>query len=228
VLAYAVRVKLLDESPAALVPNPEPKRQEVPVFESIGELEAVAAELLPAYRAIPIAAGLTGLRPEELDRARTPRRRSTRTCAARPPGLHDGRVKLYGKQERSLRSVPLRGRAVQALSEHPARLDTPLLFPMIRGASHIELDAWRGRHWAAAVKAGGLAKRPPYATETHIRDLRNRGRRVVVRARPVHGASVEQIDETYGHPLPDARERTRNALYALVARSSEAVWGVNG
>jgi integrase len=59
-----VRVKLLDENPAALVANPEPKRGEVPTF-TLAELEIVADELLPAFPAIPIFAALTGLRPCE-------------------------------------------------------------------------------------------------------------------------------------------------------------------
>ena len=45
VLHYAVRVKLLDENPASLVPNPEPKRREVLTFTDPGEVDAVAAEL---------------------------------------------------------------------------------------------------------------------------------------------------------------------------------------
>jgi hypothetical protein len=65
VLHYAVRAKLLDENVATRVPNPEPKRREVPAFTTITELEAVAAERSPAYRAVPIFVALTGLRPEE-------------------------------------------------------------------------------------------------------------------------------------------------------------------
>ena len=65
VLHHAVRVKLLDENPASLIPNPEPKRREVLTFESVAELEAVAEELHPRFAPIPIFAGLTGLRPEE-------------------------------------------------------------------------------------------------------------------------------------------------------------------
>jgi len=221
VLAYAVRVKLLDENPAGLVPNPEPKRREVQSFETIGELEAVAAELLPGYRAVPIFAALTGLRPEEwiaLERRDIDRHENT---------VHvrrvytDGKVKLYGKQERSLRTVPLPARAAQAMSDHPTRLDTPLLFPMLRGGGHIHLDAWRGRHWAAAVKAGGLAKRPPYALRhTYATFAIAAGVSLFELARFM-GTSVEQIDRTYGHLLPDARERTRIALDAFVARTAD-------
>lgn len=221
-LGYAVRVKLLDESPAALVPNPEPKRREVQSFETIAELEAVAAELLPAYRAVPIFAALTGLRPEEwiaLERRDVDRAENV---------VHvrrvytDGKVKLYGKQERSLRTVPLPARAAQALTEHPARLDTPLLFPMLRGGGYIDLAAWRGRHWTAAVRAAGLDKRPPYALRhTYATFAIAAGVSLFELARFM-GTSVEQIDRTYGHLLPDARERTRVALDAYVARSSES------
>jgi integrase len=40
----------------------------------------------------------------------------------------DGQVKLYGKQTRSLRTVPLPAQAVDALRELPARLDIRWLF----------------------------------------------------------------------------------------------------
>ena len=46
VLHYAVRAKLLDENPASLVPNPEPKRVEIGTF-TLDELEAVSEELSP-------------------------------------------------------------------------------------------------------------------------------------------------------------------------------------
>ena len=65
VLHYAVRAKLLEENPATLVPNPEPKRREVLAFASLEELEAVGAELSPQFRPLPLFVALTGLRPEE-------------------------------------------------------------------------------------------------------------------------------------------------------------------
>ena len=132
-LNYAVRVELLARDPAAAVPNPEPKRREVLAFESVAELEAVAEELSPAFRAIPLFAALTGLRPEEwiaLTRAEIDREAGV---------VHvrrvytDGRIKTYGKQAGSLRTVPLPLRAAQALAEHPSRLDTRLLFSGARG-----------------------------------------------------------------------------------------------
>ena len=53
VLHYAVRAGLIDENPATKVPNPEPKRREVPAFESLAEVVAVAAELSPALHPLP-------------------------------------------------------------------------------------------------------------------------------------------------------------------------------
>jgi hypothetical protein len=36
------------------------------------------------------------------------------------------------------------------------------------------------------------------------------------------GTSVEQIDKTYGHLLPDALDRTRHALNAFTASTNKA------
>ena len=162
VLHYAVRVKLLDENPATLVPNPEPKRREVLTFETVAELELVAEELHPRFAPIPLFAGLTGLRPEEwiaLER----RDVDTRNGIVHVRRVFtDGELKPYGKQTRSLRAVPLPVRAAAALAALPPRVDTPLLFPA-RGAAHLNLHNWRADHWTPAVRAAGLAHRPPYA-----------------------------------------------------------------
>ena len=222
VLHYGVRVKLLDENVACLVPNPEPKRREVPTFETIAELEAVGAELSAKYRGLPVFVGLTGLRPEEwiaLERRDVDRANGV---------VHvrrvytDGQVKGYGKQERSLRAVPLPVRAAQALDEAPARLDTPLLFPGPRGR-HLNLKEWRDRdEWSPALRAAGLAHRGPYALRhTYAAVSIAAGVSLYELARFM-GTSVEQIDRTYGHLLPDSIDRTRAAIDAYVKQAAEA------
>ena len=123
-LHYAVRVKLLDENPAVLVPNPEPKRREVLAFETVSELEIVSEELHPTFAPIPVFAGLTGLRPEEwiaLER----RDVDTRNGIVHVRRVFtDGELKPYGKQTRSLRAVPLPVRASRRSRPFP-RGSTP-------------------------------------------------------------------------------------------------------
>jgi integrase len=215
VLAYAVRVKLVDENVAKLIPNPEPKRREVPSFETMEDVEAVAAELGPAFGAIAIVGALTGLRPEEW--IALERRDVDRAAGV----LHvrrvftDGQVKLYGKQSRSLRTVPLPLRASLALAELPPRVDTPLVFPAERGG-HLNLPNFRRDDWTPAVRAAGLEHRTPYALRhTYASFAIAAGVSLFELARFM-GTSVEQIDRTYGHLLPDALERTRVALDAFL------------
>jgi integrase len=226
VLHYAVRAKLLDENPAVLVPNPEPKRREVLSFASLEELDAVGVELSPQFRPLPLFVGLTGLRPEEwlaLERADIDRDAGL---------LHirrvftDGQVKLYGKQTRSLRAVPLPTRAAQAIEELPPRLDTRLLFPGARGG-HLNLNDWRSEEWTPAVRASGLEHRSPYALRHSFATFAIAAGVSLYELARFMGTSVEQIDRTYGHLLPDSIDRARLALDAFVsgARPAEEVEG---
>jgi integrase len=222
VLAYAVRVKLVDENVAKLVPNPEPKRREVPSFETMEDIEAAAVELGPTFGAIPIVGALTGLRPEEwIALERRDVDRAGQVLHVRRV-FTDGQVKLYGKQTRSLRTVPLPLRASQALAELPARVDTPLLFPGERGG-HLSLHNWRRDHWTPAVKAAGLEHRTPYALRHSYASFAIAAGVSLFELARFMGTSVEQIDRTYRHLLPDALDRTRDALDTFLAVSNVAV-----
>jgi integrase len=103
-------------------------------------------------------------------------------------------VKLYGKQTRSHRTVPLPLRAAQALDELPLRLDTRLLFPGGRGR-HLNLHEWRADEWTpASARPVGLEHRSPYALRhTYATFAIAAGVSLFELARFM-GTSVEQID----------------------------------
>jgi integrase len=214
VLHYAVRAKLLDENPAALVPNPEPKRSEVPVF-TLAELELVGAELSRPFRPIPMFAALTGLRPCQwtaLERRDVDKEAGIVTVRRT---VVDGVAKPYGKTDRSLRTVPLPLRAAESLEELPARLDTRLLFPATRRGP-IALQPFRWREWQPAVLAAGLEHRTPYALRHTFASFSIAAGVSLFELSRLMGTSPAMLDKTYGHMLPDALDRARAALDAFV------------
>ena len=129
-LRFAVDAGLLVENPASKVTNPAARREEIKPFGSWQEIDALAQELDPRHRAIPILVAGTGLRPQEwiaLERSDIERGESPVVHVRRT--FTNGVLKRYGKTERSLRRVPLRGVVLKALEAMPTRMDTPLLFP---------------------------------------------------------------------------------------------------
>ena len=203
-LAAAVAWGYTDRNPAKLVGrNRQPSPRAVRVFTS-EEVEAIGAELSPAYRTLPAFAAATGLRPEEwiaLERRDVDRAGRTLSVARTVSG---GEIVELAKTAASRRQVPLSKRALEALDELPPRLDTPLLFPGVRGGL-INLDNWRRREWAPAIEAAGVW------TPARIYDLRSSfasaalaaGVSVFELAR-VMGTSVRMIERSYGVLLDGA------------------------
>ena len=250
VLNYAVEVDLLDKNPAKAIPNSEPKRAEIVPFGTLADVEAVADELLPHYRAIPFVGSLTGPRPEELFGLERRDIDGTAGLLHVRRVLVGGRLRTYGKTDQSLRVVPLPARALEALEAHPARLDTRFLFYTNAG-NPVDLHRFRSQHWNSAVRAAGLAR----CTCGHLSGEHEQGCQVnecgcaqfkrakgsptpysmrhtfaswaIAAGLPAFeiartmGTSLEQLSRTYGHLLPDSAERARVALDSFLEIHSQ-------
>jgi integrase len=221
-LEAACRWGYIARNPAKLAGrNPQPAPRQVRAFER-AELDAIAAELSPAYRSLPAFAAATGLRPEEwmalarrdLDRA------GGLVNVART--VSSGEVVELAKTAASRRQVPLTRHALDALDALPPRLDTPLVFPA-RGGGLMNLDNWRRRQWAPAIEAAGIA------TPARIYDLRSTfasralaaGVSVFELAR-VMGTSVLMIERAYGTLLDGAGAGIASRLDAFEAEQERA------
>jgi integrase len=218
-LGAAVRWGHLSRNPATLAgPNPQPPPRPVRAFTR-DEVNAIAAELSPAYRPLPAFASATGLRPEEwqaLERRDVDRRDRVLNVRRTVSG---GEVVELGKTARSRRQVPLAKRALDALDDLPARLDTPLLFPGSQGGV-LNLDNFRRREWGPAIEAAGITRpariydmRSTFATEALAAGV---GIHALGR---IMGTSVEMIERHYGTLLDGAMESIVGALDALEART---------
>ncbi|MGH3006527.1 MAG: tyrosine-type recombinase/integrase [Gaiellaceae bacterium] len=220
-LEAAVRWGYIGRNPAKLAgPNPQPTPRPVRAF-TLAEVDAIAAELSPAYQPLPAFAAATGLRPEEW--AALERRDVDRAAgvAAVRRTVSDGEVVELGKTSASRRQVPLSRRALAALEGLPPRLDTPLLFPAPAGGL-LNLDNFRRREWAPAVEASGVA------SPARIYDLRSTfasnalaaGVTVFELAR-IMGTSVRMIERHYGALLDGARAGIAGRLDVLEAELEE-------
>lgn len=208
-LEGAVRWGHINRNPAKLAGrNRQPAPRTVRVF-TFGELDAIAAELSAMYAPLPAFAAATGLRPEEwaaLERADIDRRAGQISIRRTVSEDEHGRKLLVdlAKTNVSRRQVPLSKRALAALDELPARLDTPRLFRAPKGGL-LNLDHFRHREWGPAIEASGI-RRP-----ARIYDLRSTfASRAIAAGVPVFelakimGTSVRMIERHYGTLLDGA------------------------
>lgn len=192
------------------------------------EVDALAAELSPMFRPLPVFAAATGLRPEEwaaLERRDLDRRAGIVTVRAT---VSSGELIELAKTKRSRRQVPLSRRALDALDALPPRLDTPLLFPAPDGGL-IDLNNWRRREWGPAVEAGGIAKpaRIYDLRSTFASDALAAGVTVFELAR-IMGTSMQMIERHYGTLLDGASEGIAGRLDALDDERDQAAGSPQG
>jgi integrase len=212
VLEYAVAMGLLEANPTARIRNTRAAtRKEQRPFESWEEVEAIAAEMDPRYAAIPVVLVGTGLRPEELF-ALERRDLDLEAGVLSVERVYSQRVlKEPKKSSRQRRRVPLRQRVRDAVEALPPRIDTPLLFPAARGG-YIDIEKWRHREWAPALRAAGIEHRRIYDCRHTFASWAIAGGVQLFYLARIMGTSVAQIDATYGHLLPDSEEYLRGLL----------------
>ena len=220
---WAVDRSLVERDPTKGVKNPtRPKheRKQINPFESWAEVEAVAAELDPRFRAILIVLVDTGMRPEELFGLRKAdvdleRREFTLRRRYSQLALKDG-LKRRGESERI---APFTQRTIDALKAMPLRLDTQVLFPAPRGG-HINMSEFRSTHWVPAFKAAGVAFRTFYdCRHTAISWALSAGV-PPAKVALIFGTSMKQLDATYSHLIKSDFDDYRAALELFAARQA--------
>jgi integrase len=211
VLGQAARWGWIDTNPAEFVKNPKPQRAEIDPFESWDQIFAISAEMDPRFGIIPVFATGTGLRPEEwiaLERKDIDR---TAGVVVVERVYTQGVLKQCAKTSRQRRRVPVRTCVLEALDAQPVYVDSPLLFPSARGR-YIDLERFREREWKPALRAAGVDHRRIY-------DMRHTFATWAIRAEVslfylsrIMGTSIAEIDNTYGHLVPDRRTTCAGCL----------------
>ena len=227
VLEQAVTWNLIERNPSDRIRNHRVKLdedREIRPFASWEEVESIGAELIPAYRALPVFLVGTGMRPEEALALEWRDVDKAAAVAAIERVHSQGRTKQPKKSDRQRRRVPLRVKVLEALDAHPRRIDSRLVFPG-RDGDYLKLGTFYLRHWRPALRAAGVEKRGVYACRhTFAAWSIAAGMQLFYLSR-IMGTSVTQIDATYGHLVPDSEEYLRGLLDAYDAPLAETVEG---
>lgn len=221
-LAWAHARGLTEREPSVGIKNPKRKRHErkpIIPLETWDEVDAICDELDPRYRAIPVFAVGTGLRPEEwmaLERSDIDREARLVRVSKR---FSSGALK-QGTKTMPERYVPLRARVLAALDEMSPRIDTPILFPAARGG-HMEINKWRLRSWYPALRAAGLQQRGIYTMRhTFATWAIEEGTIPLPQVAAIMGTSIRELEDTYHRWLRRTDERLLAALDAYDAAAT--------
>jgi integrase len=223
-LAWALARGYVDRDASVGIRNPKRKRherREIRPFETWAEVFAIADELDPRYRAIPIVGVGTGLRPEELFGAhRADLDRAARVLHVRRR-FSGGALKEGGKTDGSVRTVPLRKVVLDALEAMPPRIDTPVLFPAPRGG-YIDGERFRDRERKPALRAAGIEHRgPKMMRHTFATWAIEDGVQLSYLA-TLMGTSIRELEDTYFRWL---RRTDEQLLAAFDAYDAAAMTG---
>jgi len=106
----------------------------------------------------------------------------------------------------------------------PPRLDTPILFPAARGG-HVDGEKFRHREWTPALRAAGVEHRRVYDCRHTFASWAIAGAVQLFYLARIMGTSVQMIDQTYGHLLPDSEEYLRGLLDSYDSSNSRRAIG---
>jgi integrase len=215
VLEEAVTLGLLEANPCARIRNRRTKLdedREIRPFASWDELEAIAEELHPRYRAVPIVLAGTGLRPEELWGLERRDLDRTNGVLNIERVFTQNRLKPCKKSDLQRRRVPLRAKVLEAIDAmpRPQRFDGPL-FGNHEG-ERTRHATFRLRHWTPALRAAGIEHRSVYACRHTFASWAIRAGVQLFYLSRVMGTSVAMIGATYGHLVPDSDDYLRRLL----------------
>jgi integrase len=225
-LEYAVAMGLIESNPRARIKNTRASvdRRQIHPFKDWMQVEAISLEMQPRFAAIPIVLVGTGLRPEELFALERRDLDLEAGVLSVERVYSQGVLKDCRKSSRQRRRVPLRQRVVEALKAQPPRLDTPILFPAARGG-HVESEKFRYREWKPALSAAGVEHRRVYDCRHTFASWAIAGGVQLFYLARIMGTSVQMIDQTYGHLLPDSEEYLRVLLDSYDSSNSRRAIG---
>ena len=226
VMEQAVTWNLIDRNPTDRIRNRRirlDEDRERLIFADWGEVEAISAELVDAYKALPIFLVGTGMRPEEA-LALEWRDLDLKAGVALIERVHSqGRTKPCKKSDRQRRRVPLRAKVLEALDSQPQGFGRTLVFPARPEADYLKLKTFYLCHWRPALRAAGLAPRGVYTCRHTFASWAIHSGMSLFHLSRIMGTSVTQIDRTYGHLVPESEDYLRGLLDSFDNQALEAV-----